>query len=142
MKELSKEEEELLLKDLSTRVIYHTICSIYREDDFKIGWRDAELTGCFFGDYSYEFYFDYCSSVDNILNIKPYLRPMSSMTEEEKKEYNDIVKNTIDFYDCPKSDSVCFLSVVIDWLIKNHFDYRGLIEKNLALDCTGLHIYD
>jgi hypothetical protein len=74
--------------------------------------------------------------------VKPYLRSMSSMTEEEKKEYNDIVKNTIDFYDCPKSDSVCFLSVVIDWLIKNHFDYRGLIEKNLALDCTGLHIYD
>ena len=65
---------------------------------------------------------------------KPYLRPMSSMTEDERKEYNDIVKNTIDFYDCPKSEKICFFIMPIDWLNKHHFDYRGLIEKGLALE--------
>ena len=67
-------------------------------------------------------------------DFKSYLRPMSSMTEEERKEYNDIVKNTIDFYNCPKSEDVCFLIIPIDWLNSHHFDYRGLIEKGLALE--------
>ena len=67
-------------------------------------------------------------------DFKSYLRPMSSMTEEERKEYNDIVKNTIDFYNCPKSEDVCFLIIPIDWFNSHHFDYRGLIEKGLALE--------
>ena len=113
-------EKELLLKDLSARAIYHPVCSIYREDDLKIGWRDAELTGYFFDGSSYEFYFDCYSSVDNILKIKPYLRPMSSMTEEEHKEYEQWLP-----------DGYCI--DIIDWLNKNHFDYRGLIPKGLAL---------
>ena len=68
--------------------------------------------------------------------VKPYLRPMSSMTEEEKKELGILeCEGNIEhhygiFYRCQ------------DWLNSHYFDYRGLIEKNLALDCTGLHIYD
>ena len=72
----------------------------------------------------------------NMEMIKPYLRSMSSMTDEERKEYNDIVKNTIDFYDCPKSEEICFFIMPIEWLNKHHFDYRGLIEKGLAIEVT------
>jgi hypothetical protein len=59
---------------------------------------------------------------------------MSSMTVEERNEYFNIIKNSIDFYNCPKSEDVCFLIIPIDWLNERYFDYRGLIEKNLALE--------
>ena len=72
----------------------------------------------------------------NMEMVKPYLRPLTSMTDYERKEYNDIVKNIIDFYDCPKSEDVCFFVVLIDWLNANHFDYRGLIERGLAIKVT------
>ena len=58
-------------------------------------------------------------------NIKPYLRPMSSMTEEEEEEWWEFKdENTI----------VESHSYSIDWLNAHHFDYRGLIEKGLALE--------
>ena len=72
----------------------------------------------------------------NMEMVKPYLRPLTSMTDDERKEYNDIVKNIIDFYDCPKSEDVCFFIVLIDWLNVHHFDYRGLIERGLAIKVT------
>ena len=65
--------------------------------------------------------------------IKPYLFPLSSMTEEQKKEYN-LFRNMVDkeLYDTWES---------IDYLNAHHFDYRGLIDKGLAIDATGLNIY-
>ncbi len=54
--------------------------------------------------------------------FKPYLRPMSSMTKEELKEYENARD---DWYDDLKT---------YDWLLAHHFDYRGLIEKGLALE--------
>ena len=65
--------------------------------------------------------------------IKPYLFPMSSMTEKEKLMYEGLMIGT---------DNISYMLDVIDWLNKNHFDYRGLIEKSLALDATGLNIYN
>ena len=56
--------------------------------------------------------------------IKPYLRPMSSMTKEELKEFQklrDIIP-------------LDWLPFAHDWLLAHHFDYRGLIEKGLALE--------
>lgn len=57
-----------------------------------------------------------------------YLRPMSSMTEEEEIYYNTIY-TTLKFYERE------------DWLNAHHFDFRNLIEKGLAIDCTNLNIY-
>jgi hypothetical protein len=57
-------------------------------------------------------------------DYKPYLRPLSSMTEEEK---NECFGRTMTI------DIVKTSQQVIDWLLKNHFDFRGLIEKDLAL---------
>ena len=65
----------------------------------------------------------------DILDFKPYLFPLSSMTEEQKV---DMVKSSCGI----GSDKNVF-----DWFNKNHFDYRGLIEKGLAIDATGLNIY-
>jgi hypothetical protein len=59
-------------------------------------------------------------------HVKPYLRPMSSMTEEEKKTLNNI----LEYQYC--SDDSCMCEST-DWLNAHHFDYRGLIEKGLAL---------
>lgn len=68
---------------------------------------------------------------------KPYLRPMLSMTEEEKCEYNKLLagceeKDQADYNITTLVDSMLFF--VIDWLNAHHFDYRGLIEKGLALE--------
>lgn len=61
-------------------------------------------------------------------DIKPYLRPLSSMTEEEKKEYKDLLY-------CVKYavDTVFAVNMLTDWFNAHHFDYRGLIEKDLAI---------
>jgi hypothetical protein len=58
--------------------------------------------------------------------IKPYLRPLSSMTEEEKKQYQILtpIVEVVFEYDASR---------LIDWLNKNMFDYRGMIEKGFAL---------
>lgn len=55
--------------------------------------------------------------------IKPYLRSMSSMTEEEEKQFQDV-----NLYELP------YMVEGLDWLNAHHFDYRGLIEKGLALE--------
>ena len=88
------------------------------------------------GDIWYEFYFrEDCSlGIDNVSKIKPYLFLLSSMTDEQRKEYQYITERWM--YDPSYS-----ISDSTDWLNKNHFDYRGLIEKGLAIDATGLNIY-
>jgi hypothetical protein len=81
----------------------------------------------------------------NVEYCKPYLFPLSSMTEKQKKEYNfwkhevpvchyeygDVVEE-VELLDSPES---------FEYLIENHFDYRGLIEKGLAIDATNKNIY-
>jgi len=62
-----------------------------------------------------------------IEEVKPFLRPLSSMTEEERKEYQYITERWM--YDTEYS-----IADSIDWLNSHHFDYRGLIEKGLALE--------
>lgn len=59
-------------------------------------------------------------------NVKPYLFPLSSMTEEQKIELTCIIDSDY---------------AQIDWYNKNHFDYRGLIPMGLAIDASGLNIY-
>lgn len=129
---MTQEEKQLILKDVCSRLSYHN-CRIFVEFTDDLSHEINGYSNSLNTHYIYEF------ENDKVV-IKPYLRPLSSMTEEERKEYNDIVKNTIDFYDCPKSDSVCFLLVLIDWLNAHNFDYRGLISMGLAIDCTKLDI--
>ena len=74
----------------------------------------------------------------NIENIKPYLFPLSSMTEEQKREF-DI---SMDMgYAAAYNEEINCANRMIDFFNKNHFDYRGLIEKGLAIDASNLNIY-
>lgn len=62
--------------------------------------------------------------------MKPYLRPMSSMTEEEKEE----LRNSNMVIAISTSGDVGTTVIGFDWLNAHHFDYRGLIEMGLALE--------
>ena len=117
MKKLSIEEKELLLKDLCARLPYgvkSTTKSLWNGIYTIVGYKDNR----FFLDCPI-----YEEGDDEwmIESIVPYLRPMSSMTEEEIKTYSLF------------SLSRCN-DEAIDWLNAHHFDYRGLIGKGLALE--------
>lgn len=128
------EETNLLIQDICGRLRSGLICSIYREDDEGFGWRDAECKGYFQNNDSYEFYFEDVIAVDNIERLKPYLRPMSSMTDEERVEYRALggvmsynsEHNTWAMY--------TFTPEAYNWLNKKQFDYRALIPMGLALE--------
>ena len=133
---MTKEDKMLLIKDLSSRLPYavhvqhisgvsgilHDI-SIYHKYDENDNIYDAICYTDFLGDED---------SID-IECFKPYLFPLSSMTEEQEKEYNNL--NCYELGCFPHSEEA------LDYLTKNHFDYRHLIEKGLAIDATGLNIY-
>ena len=130
---MTPEERKLLIIDLTSRIDYGVICMIERVDDFGSRWRNEKLTG-FVNEEDGCFYFDfgYGLTVEFAEKVKPYLRPMSSMTEEE---YTDLCISCTwlwfedDLRTVTHGDHKCY-----DWLNKHHFDYRGLIEKGLALE--------
>ena len=123
---MTQENKELLLKDLCTRLPYHPRVKVWLKDGTtEEGTLDLEHN---YGDVLRDaFYYN------EIVKIKPYLFPMSSMTEEEKLMYEGLMIGT---------DNISYMLDVIDWLTAHHFDYRGLIDKSLALDATGLNIYN
>lgn len=136
---MTQEDKELLLKDLCARLNTNLVCSIYRTDDQGIGYRNEILYGYCNIDGWDEFYFgeDCGISIDYVSKIKPYLFPLSSMTEEQKmflKQQNWCIAIST-------SGTVETTVEGIDWLNKNNFDYRGLIPMGLAIDATGLNIY-
>ena len=155
---MTQEDKELLLKDLCARLDTNLVCSIYRTDDEGVGYWDEILHGYCKGDIWYEFYFrEDCSiGIDNVSKIKPYLFPLSSMTEEQLYEIKEITEfkynhNTLELVKWTETHTTLEFWLeevpqykvieVFDWLNKNHFDYRCLIEKGLAIDATGLNIY-
>ena len=146
---MTQKEKELLLKDLCARLDTNLVCSIYRIDDYGVGYRDEILSGYCKGDIWYEFYFgDDCGiGIDNVSKIKPYLFPLSSITEEQKSYINGRwgVNENFEFeidplwgeYFVDLSDAVEF----INWCYENHFDINGLIPRGLAEDATDKNIY-
>ena len=111
------EEKNILLKDLCARLPYGTKVSI--RSDYT-GTLEVMELNCFHLDTSYSIEYRH---------LRPYLRPMSSMTEDEKEEYRN---------ECNKVLSMPFKIngpyPIVDWLNSHHFDHRGLIEKGLALE--------
>ena len=75
----------------------------------------------------------------SILDFTPYLFPLSSMTDEEWEDYQKI--RMIDWVHGDINGTFINAGSIVDWLNAHHFDYRGLIDKYLALDATGLNIY-
>jgi len=125
---MTQEEKNLLLKDLSARLPYGVICST-PEGDGHLCSINQTIFGNEYGINIKATKRSYFS--DKECEIRPYLRPMSSMTEEEYKEFSVLAVGTHLFKGplIPSYDT-------LDWLNKHHFDYRGLIEKGLAIGVT------
>lgn len=111
---MTQEDKELLLKDLCARLPYNVRIRHYVNDiDF---YSNPLMT------------YDIDQLKNNKAIIKPYLRPMLSMTEEEKIEYRQKQTNyEFGYFDTYAS---------IDYLNSIHVDYRGLIEKGLAIKAS------
>ena len=144
---MTQEDKQLLLKDLCGRLSNGVKCKILETDEVKIlssiqydgentlfdFWEDEQKI-----QYGYQLY---------LSEFKPYLFPLSSMTEEQKKYITDRwgINEFFDFeinpdwgeYFVELGDTIDF----INWLNENHFDYRGLISMGLAIDATNLNIY-
>ena len=140
---MTQEEKNLLLKDLCRRQMYNVKCQVFNDVN------PYTLSGILHNKPHSQLYFEELDwkEYDGFVNVeycKPYLFPISSMTEEQKKEYNrwkhdipvchyeygDVVEE-IELFDSPAS---------YEYLIENHFDVFGLIPLGLAIDATGLNI--
>lgn len=125
---MTQEHKELLLKDLCARLPY----GVKVRCDFGLDGEITEISRTKNNLY-YCKYLDCKEGYCYIESLKPYLFPLSSMTEEQEEEYNDL--NSYELGCFPHTEEA------LDYLLKNHFDYRNLIDKNLAIDCTNLNIY-
>ena len=138
---MTQEDKELLLKDLCARLTYGVKVQdeLGRTNKLVIG--NADLVRLYYNDFSIY--------GENALSL-PLLRLLSSMTNEELHEVQEILGKDVEICNGfiniveilqEKIFSFRELQGVFEWLLKNHFDYEGLIEKGLAIDATGLNIY-
>ena len=137
---MNKQDKELLLKYLCCILPY----GVKVRCDFGLDGEITEISRTKNNLY-YCKYLDCKEGYCYIESLKPYLFPLSSMSEEQKNEYNrwkhevpvchyeygDVVEE-VELFDSPES---------FEYLIENHFDYRGLIPLGLALDATNFNIY-
>ena len=128
---MTHEDRERLLKDLGGRLPYGV----------KILDIPTNVVGKLFlisttDTVQYETADD--TGIQTLYNIKPYLFPLSSMTEEEQRTL-DSMCNGVEMVS--RLSGLKMFDKAFNWLNENHFDYRGLIEDGLAIDATGLNIY-
>ena len=122
---MKQEDKELLLKDLCARLPYGVkVESVFINPDTK------EHKSCGIEVFN-------ATSLlmirDGLGEFKPYLFPLSSMTEEQIKEFNSITQ---------KCSTYIGKSILLtDFCNKHHIDWRGFIEKGLAEDATDKNIY-
>ena len=120
---MTQNDKDLLMKDLCARLPYgvKVQSTFYCCDGTIWKYENETLTAGLL--------------IYKIERYKPYLFPLSSMTEKQKEEYKQFLEDINGYaysIDCVPQ---------VDWLNKNHFDYRGLIEKSLAIDATNKNIY-
>ena len=156
---MTQEDKELLLKDLCARQMYNVKCQVFNDVN------PYTLSGILHNKPHGQLYFEELDwkEYDGFVNVeycKPYLCPLSSMTEEQEKElititddkfrymWGDITnaiprKNTSEWGISENAfiKSIKEINSLYIWLLKNHFDIYGLIPLGLAKDATGLGIY-
>lgn len=147
---MEQTSKELLIKDLFARLPYGVKCAeVYPDGNkFENEWDIIKISkyvedGIHISNC--KTIYGYCSSIEN---IKPYLIPLSSMTDEQYEEFINISGWDGDIEDIRRGKFLCLGTIgidyiydTIDWFNKNHFDYRGLIKMGLAIDATDLKIY-
>ena len=126
---MTQEEKDLLLKDLCARLPYGIICEDGYGNVLELNGIDKPNTATFKC-------FDKTFWTTDLDKCKPYLFPLSSMTEEQTEELIKLINTD-------QNDNNEFMRSLcrIEFYHKNHFDYRGLIPIGLANDATGLNIY-
>lgn len=135
---MTQEDKELLVKDLCARLPYGVKAKVLVEDILRYDY-SSEEGGFIDGieNINNGLFVIQCREDGYVLSydeFKPYLRPMSSMTDSEAIEWH---KTTFGQRWITEDN----IERCIDWLNAHHFDFRGLIEKGLAIDATGLKIY-
>jgi hypothetical protein len=129
----SEEEIELLFQDLCVRLPYGVKAKVlgWDEENEEEVYVDLRVYSINTDGYVYFESNDYDVDYVQFDDCQLYLRPMSSMTKEEKNEYEHIATG-IEVENGVRIPNVN----QIDWLNAHHFDYRGLIEKDLAIKIT------
>lgn len=125
---MNKKQTELLFKDLCARLPYKVYAQVPDEyGGYTSAIESIDIDG---------FVKDFEGAQIEIEHIKPYLLPLSSMTEEQRKEYAHLLVYTsnVDIIQITGESTY-------DWLNRNMFDWRGLIPMGLANDATGKNIY-
>ena len=120
---MTQEEKQLLLKDLSARLPYGVMVSAQggEFDFYKYPYQLTAVSKFGLDRFCKVYHPIYTPfGVPNIEDIKPYLRSMSSMTEEEEEEYEEVIRGSFEKQ--------------LEFYLRKHFDFRGLIEKGLALE--------
>ena len=127
---MKQEEKELLLKDLCSRLPYGVKCNVDGNKPYILSRIEIDNDNGHLLDF-----IEKKNGLDMqvyLSEVKPYLFPLSNITEEQEKEYLNTCNGYCNYY---------WTEETFDWLNKNHIDYRGLIDKGLAIDATGLNIY-
>lgn len=127
---MEQKDKYLLLKDLCARLPYKVKCNIGEETSYTLCRIEVDDMNGHLLDFietknglDVQVYLSEC---------KPYLFPISNMDEKQKHEFLSTCNGYCEYY---------WTEETFDWLNENHIDYRGLIEKDLANDATGLNIY-
>ena len=129
---MNEQEKKLLIDDLCARLRYGVKARYYDPE----GERDEVdvIEGVDFSMTEPEFLISQYGL--RITEIKPYLRPMSSITESEMEELRELCDGIVWRKDILRDKvlNIYYKHDALDWLLKNHFDTRGLIEKGVALE--------
>jgi hypothetical protein len=153
---MTQEERDILLKDICSRLPYNVKAYVKHWSNIDRKYYEGVYDVKSVFPSLNEIHVQSSSGSVNVTlgyydhEFKPYLFPLSSMTEEQKIEIKSLCDGTEIFDDGSWMSYISILGSfnfeinldVVDWFNKNHFDYRGLIEKGLAIDATGLGIYE
>lgn len=139
---MTQNEKDILLKDLCSRLTYGVkvkfgdskpaLLTVIEHDEF--GWQIGTED-------------EFGGMITFIDNVKPYLFPMSSMTDKKKKELSNICNCTIHVTDWEitfpsyEDNNMDNWQKVLSWCYENHYDINGFIPIGLAEDATGKNIY-
>ena len=130
---MNKQDKELLLKDLCARLPYGVKMNVIRSNVTEVAIN--------INPFNEEIWLNDAGAYVDIDEIKPYLRPMSSMTGEEMFEIEMMNNHSIQHIDTVGVRFKAFYDTaynemydLFDWLNKHHFDYRGLIQMGLAIE--------
>ena len=127
---MTQEDKELLLKDLCARLPYGV--------KIELTWWVMGEGTCINTTLEPDHIKQLLNDEDGDTEIKPYLFPLSSMTEEQKEEYCNLQQKVIyNNKGLVNSDVMEY----VNWCYKNHIDINNLIPMGLAIDATGLNIY-